>query len=132
AWRAAGRADARRQPGSESVARQLAPLRMTQVARGELAMNSEIGLAELLDLGDPYQLDTAYTWQPRPSRDRLRVPIGVAPDGTPVGLDLKESALDGMGPHGLIIGATGAGKSELLRTLVLALATTHDSEALHF
>ena len=30
-----------------------------------------------------------------------------------------------MGPHGLIIGATGSGKSELLRTLVLGLAITH-------
>jgi DNA segregation ATPase FtsK/SpoIIIE, S-DNA-T family len=127
-----GRADALSLVESESLAMQLAPLRMTRAARGELAMNSEIGLAELLELADPYQLDTAYTWQPRPSRERLRVPIGVAPDGTPVELDLKESAQDGMGPHGLIIGATGSGKSELLRTLVLALAATHDSETLNF
>ena len=56
---------------------------------------------------------------PRPNRDRLRVPIGVGADGAPVELDLKESAQDGMGPHGLLIGATGSGKSELLRTLVL-------------
>lgn len=47
-------------------------------------------------------------------------------------LDLKESAQDGMGPHGLLIGATGSGKSELLRTLVLALAATHSSESLNF
>ncbi len=40
-------------------------------------------------------------------------------DGQPVELDLKESAEDGMGPHGLLIGATGSGKSEVLRTLVL-------------
>ena len=37
-----------------------------------------------------------------------------------------------MGPHGLIIGATGSGKSELLRTLVPSLAITHSSEALNF
>src|SRR5262245_2089458 len=37
-----------------------------------------------------------------------------------------------MGPHGLLVGATGAGKSELLRTLVLALGVTHNSEALNF
>ena len=37
-----------------------------------------------------------------------------------------------MGPHGLLIGATGSGKSELLRTLVLGLAATHDSQALNF
>ena len=37
-----------------------------------------------------------------------------------------------MGPHGLFIGATGSGKSELLRTLVLGLAVTHSSETLNF
>ena len=37
-----------------------------------------------------------------------------------------------MGPHGLCIGATGSGKSEFLRTLVLGLAMTHSSEVLNF
>ena len=45
---------------------------------------------------------------------------------------LKESAEGGMGPHGMLIGATGSGKSELLRTLVLALAATHSSTTLNF
>jgi S-DNA-T family DNA segregation ATPase FtsK/SpoIIIE len=127
-----GRADRLPLVQAEALARQLAPLRLSEAARPDLGINTEIGLAELLELGDPFQLDTAKTWQSRPSRDRLRVPIGVAPDGTLVDLDLKESAQDGMGPHGLIIGATGSGKSELLRTLVLALATTHDSQTLNF
>jgi S-DNA-T family DNA segregation ATPase FtsK/SpoIIIE len=35
-----------------------------------------------------------------------------------------------MGPHGLCVGATGSGKSELLRTLVLSLAATHPPDAL--
>src|SRR5262249_52387406 len=47
-------------------------------------------------------------------------------------LDLKEAAQGGMGPHGLIIGATGSGKSELLRTLVLGLAISHSPEQLNF
>ncbi|CAM5253289.1 Type VII secretion protein EccCa OS=Streptomyces alboniger OX=132473 GN=eccCa PE=4 SV=1 [Streptomyces alboniger] len=47
-------------------------------------------------------------------------------------LDLKEAAQEGMGPHGLCVGATGSGKSELLRTLVLGLAVTHSSETLNF
>src|SRR5262249_46413916 len=38
----------------------------------------------------------------------------------------------GFGPHGLCIGATGSGKSEFLRTLVLGLAMTHSSEVLNF
>jgi len=36
------------------------------------------------------------------NRDRLRVPIGIGGDGRPIELDLKESAQDGMGPHGLL------------------------------
>ncbi len=40
-----------------------------------------------------------------------------APTGSTVLLDLKESAHGGMGPHGMVVGATGSGKSEMLRTL---------------
>jgi S-DNA-T family DNA segregation ATPase FtsK/SpoIIIE len=127
-----GRADALSVVEAEALARQLTPLRLSVGAVGEKAMNSALGLAELLDLGDPFTFDVSEGWAPRPNRDRLRVPIGVGPDGAPVELDLKESAQDGMGPHGLLIGATGSGKSELLRTLVLALACTHDSQALNF
>ena len=36
-----------------------------------------------------------------------------------------------MGPHGICIGATGSGKSEFLRTLVLGLAMTHSTEQLN-
>ncbi|MCX5070225.1 type VII secretion protein EccCb [Micromonospora lupini] len=62
----------------------------------------------------------------------LQVPIGFELDGKPVLLDLKESAQAGVGPHGLVIGATGSGKSELLRTIVAALAARHSSEELNF
>ena len=39
-------------------------------------------------------------------RPGCRIPIGVRADGVPLHLDLKEAARDGMGPHGLLIGAT--------------------------
>ncbi len=60
------------------------------------------------------------------------MPIGQQPSGAPLVLDLKESASQGMGPHGVMVGATGSGKSEVLRTLVLALAMTHSPEQLNF
>lgn len=89
-------------------------------------------LVELLGLPDVRDLDLDAAWAPRLERDRLRVPIGQTEDGTPLILDIKESAQQGMGPHGLIIGATGSGKSEVLRTLVLALAMSHSPEQLNF
>ncbi|GIH18187.1 type VII secretion protein EccCa [Rugosimonospora africana] len=128
-----GLADSLELPAAEAFARQLAPLRLAPPARaGDGTGQSDLGLAELLGVGDPDDFTAATGWAPRPGRDRLRVPIGVGEAGHPVELDLKESAQDGMGPHGLLIGATGSGKSELLRTLVLGLAATHDSESLNF
>jgi S-DNA-T family DNA segregation ATPase FtsK/SpoIIIE len=118
---------------AEAVARRLAPLRLAATSKSSDApLAAEMGLGELLGIADPDTFSTRRSWAPRPNRDRLRVPIGVGADAGPVELDLKESAQDGMGPHGLLIGATGSGKSELLRTLVLGLATTHSSEMLNF
>jgi DNA segregation ATPase FtsK/SpoIIIE, S-DNA-T family len=122
-----GRADPLTAVEAEAVARRLAPYRLAAATDAdEPPATVEPALAELLGLGD---LDTAPP--PRAARDRLRVPVGVTPAGRPVELDLKESAQDGMGPHGLLVGATGSGKSELLRTLVLGLAATHSSEELN-
>ncbi|MEU8049745.1 type VII secretion protein EccCa [Micromonospora haikouensis] len=118
---------------AEAVARRLAPLRLATAVRGpDAPVNAELGLPELLGIGDPEGFTAEQGWAPRSARDRLRVPIGVGADGGAIELDLKESAQDGMGPHGLLIGATGSGKSELLRTLVLGLAATHSSEQLNF
>ncbi|GFJ90838.1 type VII secretion protein EccC [Phytohabitans rumicis] len=128
-----GRADGLGVPEAEAVARRLAPFRLATAAdAADAPPGGEPGLAELLGLPDPAAFSTVDGWAPRAGRDRLRVPIGVSAAGRPVELDLKESAQDGMGPHGLLIGATGSGKSELLRTLVLGLAATHSSEVLNF
>ncbi|WP_350279083.1 type VII secretion protein EccCa [Kribbella sp. HUAS MG21] len=127
-----GTADTFATADAEALARLLAPLRLSTGPDGDESFASAFGLTDLLGLGDPYDFDPAEHWGVRPNRDRLRVRFGVTADGTPVELDLKESAQDGMGPHGLLIGATGSGKSELLRTLVLALAATHSSDSLNF
>jgi ESX secretion system protein EccC len=129
-----GKADTLTVAEAEVLARELAPLRLSAAsfADSTRSVASDFGLTDLLELGSPYDFELARSWASRPNRDRLRVPLGLDPDGRPVELDLKESAQDGMGPHGLLVGATGSGKSELLRTLVLALAVTHSSEILNF
>ncbi|GGX33298.1 type VII secretion protein EccCb [Streptomyces noursei] len=96
------------------------------------ADRDELSFVELLEIGDPGSFEVSRLWRRRPPEERLRVPIGLGQDGRPAVLDLKEAAQGGMGPHGLCVGATGSGKSELLRTLVLALAVTHSSEDLNF
>ncbi|MEV0725814.1 type VII secretion protein EccCa [Micromonospora purpureochromogenes] len=118
---------------AEGLARQIAPYRLSQqqtTSDEPLARSME--LPDLLGVGDAAAVDVQQTWRPRSQRDRLRIPLGVGPDGNVVELDFKESAHEGMGPHGLVIGATGSGKSELLRTIVGALAVTHSSEELNF
>ncbi|MRH89347.1 type VII secretion protein EccCa [Nocardia sp. SYP-A9097] len=94
-------------------------------------VSGDPGLMALLKIPDAATIDPDIVWRTRSSRERLRVPIGTTPDGTPVEIDIKESAENGMGPHGLCIGATGSGKSEFLRTLVLSMVTTHSPDLLN-
>jgi S-DNA-T family DNA segregation ATPase FtsK/SpoIIIE len=119
---------------AEAFARRLAPLHTVSAGAGDAAAGEITGPTDFLDLlglGDVHTFDPTAAWRPRPARDRLRVPIGLGEGGAPVHLDIKESAQQGMGPHGLVIGATGSGKSEFLRTLVLGLAMTHSPEQLN-
>jgi S-DNA-T family DNA segregation ATPase FtsK/SpoIIIE len=120
---------------AEAVARALSPYRLgAPDAQDEnQPLLSNAGLLGLLGLPeDPDAFDVTQAWRPRPIRDRLRVPIGIGEFGQPVELDIKEAAQGGMGPHGLCVGATGSGKSEFLRTLVLGLMATHSSVVLNF
>ncbi|KAA9162886.1 type VII secretion protein EccCa [Amycolatopsis acidicola] len=120
---------------AEALSRKLSPYRVgsaAEEATSDEPLLSNPTLLELLGIpGDPMTFDVQQAWRPRPIRDRYRVPFGVGEYGQPVELDIKEAAAEGMGPHGLCIGATGSGKSEFLRTLVLGLLATHSSTALN-
>ncbi|MGH3328609.1 MAG: type VII secretion protein EccCb [Streptomycetales bacterium] len=116
---------------AEALARRLAPLRLSPQSAETPGAARGVDLPRTLGF-DPETLDPARTWLPRPDPEWLRVPVGTAPDGRIVLLDLKESAVGGMGPHGLLVGATGSGKSELLRTLVVSLVATHAPDRLNF
>ncbi|MER7011260.1 type VII secretion protein EccCb [Saccharopolyspora sp. NPDC000359] len=76
--------------------------------------------------------DVQRAWARRPVEERYKVVFGVDESGRPVELDIKEAAQGGMGPHGLCVGATGSGKSELLRTILLGLMATHPTTDLNF
>ncbi|WP_330183351.1 type VII secretion protein EccCa [Nocardia sp. NBC_01503] len=120
---------------AEAFSRSLARFRVATAAQivslGDNTSTADPGLMALLKIPDAAQIDPAKVWRPRYGRERLRVPIGITPDGTPVEIDIKESAENGMGPHGLCIGATGSGKSEFLRTLLLSMVATHSPDQLN-
>ena len=84
----------------------------------------------LLGIADASRLDVPALWAPRSREQELRVPIGVTATGEPLFFDLKDEAEGGMGPHGLMIGMTGSGKSQTLMAILLSLLTTHSADRL--
>lgn len=115
----------------ERIARSLSPLILGEKGKQQ-DFSQDVRLLPLLGLSSVDALSIVNTWQPRSRRELLRVPFGLNSLGELVTLDIKEAAEGGMGPHGLIIGATGSGKSELLRTIIAGLAMSHDPETLNF
>lgn len=122
---------------AEVLARQLARYRVTEKALEALAQEESDAKAAQLFLDffgiddvrthDPYKL-----WGRATGKKRLVVPLGLTPAGAAMLLDLKEAAEGGQGPHGSLIGWTGSGKSEHLRSLIVALMLLHSPEELWF
>lgn len=126
-----GHADEVHPAVAESVARALAPLRLSELSHEFGEHKASRTYAESLGL-EGYTAESVHKlWDTPRGPDFLRIAIGLDEDSSPVYLDLKEPAKQGMGPHGICVGATGSGKSELLRTLVLSLLSTHSPEDLN-
>ncbi|KGI67084.1 type VII secretion protein EccC [Mycolicibacterium rufum] len=100
-------------------------------ARAGLPRRDRTDWCSLMAIDDPEDLHPEKLWARCTAEAALRVPIGVTDDGVRVELDIKEAAAGGMGPHGLCVGATGSGKSEFLRTLVLGMITAHSPDVLN-
>jgi S-DNA-T family DNA segregation ATPase FtsK/SpoIIIE len=120
---------------AQRVARRLAPLRLDAQSSGA-SVGDSVRLTELLGADDPAEAAEAgrqitLADLGRPDNLLLRVPIGRDDNGKPLELDLREAAAGGMGPHGMLVGATGSGKSELLRSLAAALAVRHRPDVLN-
>jgi S-DNA-T family DNA segregation ATPase FtsK/SpoIIIE len=109
---------------AERAARGLAPIRdISELARaGDIP--KRVGLLDLLDLLAPTAEALETRWAEW--RGDLRATVGVGADGI-LELDLRSE-----GPHALIAGTTGSGKSELLRTLVAAAAASIPPNRLSF
>lgn len=112
-----------------ACARRMARYRPAAQERQNQGRNVE--WPDLMQIDDPELVDADELWALGNVREPLRVPIGVAEDGSVVELDIREAAAGGMGPHGLCVGATGSGKSEFLRTLTLGMIAAHSPEVLN-
>ncbi len=94
---------------------------------GELTKN--ITLFELLDILTVQDLNLQERWGSSACWQSLAAPIGVRAKNQTVYLDIGDKT-GAHGPHGLVAGTTGSGKSEVLQTYILSMATLfHPYEA---
>ena len=110
---------------ADRVARSLAPVRDASTASLATSIPRTAPLLDVLGTGMPTAAWISEQWH-RPHGDALTFPIGIGADGV-VSLDLVAD-----GPHTLIGGTSGSGKSELLQSIVAALAVRHSPTRLNF
>lgn len=110
--------DATKYDNLEMAARRISPLRIKSLSTSS-SLSKSITLCQILDKTDLSEIDVVTNWQTRRTYNGMDVPYGVRAGGEPVSLDLHET---GHGPHGLVAGTTGSGKSELLQSIIIALS----------
>ena len=88
-----------------------------------------ISFLEMYNVGNIEQLNISNKWVTSNPMKTLACPVGVSESGELFKLDLHEKA---HGPHGLIAGSTGSGKSEFIITYILSMAVNYSPEEVQF
>ncbi|MBC8060467.1 MAG: type VII secretion protein EssC [Clostridiaceae bacterium] len=108
---------------SDKVMESLA-LKLSAVSVDEVSLESEltknISLFQLLNIMSVEDLDLNARWSESKVYKSMAAPLGVKTKNQLVYLDLNERH---HGPHGLVAGTTGSGKSEILQSYILSMAT---------
>lgn len=105
--------------GLDKLVKKLSPIYCEEVSlEGSLTKN--ISLFELLNILNVEDIDLEKNWQDSQVYKTMQAPLGVKSKNEIVYLDLNEKK---HGPHGLVAGTTGSGKSEILQTYILSMAT---------
>ena len=103
---------------AEDIVKLLAPVYTEEISL-ESTLTKNITMFELLNILAVDDIDLKDRWGRSQVFKSMSAPIGVSKTGV-VSLDLHDKA---HGPHGLVAGTTGSGKSEILQTYILAMAT---------
>ena len=111
----------------ELFSRRLCGIRVKDGSGG--AVPDTVDFLEIYGGCTPEQLRIPDRWKTARSEESLRVPVGRKAGGRLCCVDIHEKY---HGPHGLVAGMTGSGKSELLQTLVLSLAVSFSPEEVAF
>ncbi len=101
------------------IARKMAPVYCEEVSL-ENSLTKNITLYSLLNIFGAEDIDFKTRWKSTNIVRSMAAPIGVKTKGEVIYLDLHEKA---HGPHGLVAGTTGSGKSEILQTYILSMVT---------
>ncbi|MDR7074429.1 type VII secretion protein EssC [Fictibacillus barbaricus] len=109
--------DVHKQEGNETYSRMLKTL--NHLVGMTNSIPNSVSLLELFGAREVEDLPIEHNWETRESSKSLAVPIGLKGKEDIVQLNLHEKA---HGPHGLLAGTTGSGKSEFLQTYILSLA----------
>lgn len=96
---------------------------------GVMLLPNTYTFLEMYDVGLIEQLNILERWKKNDSTISLKAPIGIDSSGMPIFLDIHERA---HGPHGLIAGSTGSGKSEFIITYILSLAVNYHPNDVSF
>ncbi|MBE6468387.1 MAG: FHA domain-containing protein [Coriobacteriaceae bacterium] len=112
----------------DAFARCMARVRL-DVPGQRTALPSSLGFLEMFEAGNVSQLNIASRWASADASRTLQAPVGVDAQGEPAVLNLHEKV---HGPHGLIAGTTGSGKSEFIITYVLSLAVCYPPDQVAF
>ncbi|HEH8081391.1 TPA: type VII secretion protein EssC, partial [Staphylococcus aureus] len=101
----------------EYIARRLANL--IHVEHLKNAIPDSITFLEMYNVKEVDQLDVVNRWRQNETYKTMAVPLGVRGKDDILSLNLHEKA---HGPHGLVAGTTGSGKSEIIQSYILSLA----------
>lgn len=109
-------------------ARSLAPIRLESSKHGS-DIPQKYGFLEMWGVGKPEQLPIEKNWKTQHPEKSMRVPLGVSKGGKRFEFDINPNY---SGAHGLFNGTNGSGKTSVVRTWILSMASTFPPEQVSF